>query len=221
MLFKKKYDDVEYLEEEEEKDKVYLWIIFLIASMFLFMIVIGFSYSIFNKTIKGNKVQLENEVIFNYSDGYGSKSVISLKNARDISDDVGKIQSGSGNYFDFNISGKTNGKIKKYMILLEKDEMLSTINDSDIKVYLTKVYGSMEEVLFSSIPTMNNLEEITINGKVYKVLYTSDIKEDSMMSFSDDYIFRMWIRENADDYYGKSYSLKVHVYIEGTGDLCE
>ena len=207
--------------EEEEKNKVYLWIIFLVASVFLFLIVIGFSYSIFNNRLDGNKVPICSGVIFNYSDGDGNKSTVSLKNARDISDEVGKRQSGEGNYFDFNISGNTKKMLKRYMVLLEKDEMLSTISDSDIKVYLTKVHGGMEEELSDHVLTFDELEEIVIDGKTYKVLYVNDFDKHDKNKFSDDYIFRMWIKEDASDYYGKTYSVKVHVYTEGVGELCD
>lgn len=207
--------------EEEEKNKTYLWIVFLIASVFLFLIVIGLSYSIFNNRLSGNKVPIGSGVIFNYSDSDGNKSTISLKNARDLSDEVGKRQSGEGNYFDFNVSGNTKGVLKRYMILLEKDEMLSTISDSDIKVYLTKFYSGLEEEVNIDVPTFDELEEIIIDGKTYKVLHVNDFNVNQETKFSDDYIFRMWIKKDANDYYGKSYSIKVHIYTEGVGDLCE
>lgn len=207
--------------EDEEKNRAYLWIIFLVASVFLFLIVVGFSYSIFNNRLDGNKVPICSGVIFNYSDGDGNKSTVSLKNARDLSDEVGKRQSGEGNYFDFNVSGNTKNMLKRYMILLEKDEMLSTISDSDIKVYLTKLHGGMEEELYINVPTFAELEEIVIDGKTYKVLYVNDFSKNDKSKFSDDYIFRMWIKEDADDYYGKSYSVKVHIYTEGVGELCD
>lgn len=206
---------------EEEKSKVYLWIIFLIAAVFLFLIVIGFSYSIFSNRLSGNKGPLCSGVIFNYSDGNGSKNSISIKNARDINDEVGKVQSGEGSYFDFNVSGNTKNLMKRYIILLEKDEMLSTIPDSDIKIYLTKYYGSMEKILFVNVPTYDELEDMVIDGKKYKVLYINSFDDESEYKFSDDYRLRVWIKENASDYYGKSYSVKVHIYTEGAGELCE
>lgn len=213
-------------EEEEEKERTYLWIIFLVAAMFLFIIVIGFSYSIFNNSLKGNKVPIDSGVIFNYSDGDGSKNSVNLKNARDIEDEVGKKISGENNYFDFNISGNTKNMLKRYMILLEKDENVSTILDSDIKVYLTRVNGVVEEELFLDVPTYSELEDIVIDGKTYKVLYINEFEEKenhhhNNNKFNHDYIFRMWIRENAEDYYGESYSVKVHIYTEGVGELCD
>lgn len=205
----------------EYRNGIYLWIIFLIASIFLFFIVIGFSFSVFNKRLDGNKVPICSGVIFNYSDSDGNRNSVSLKNVRDISDEVGKRQNGKNSYFDFNVSGDTKKLLKRYMILLEKDDKLSTISDADIKVYLTRLNGTMEEILFENIPTYDQLEEIVIEGKTYKVLYVNEFDKNGNNKFSDDYIFRMWIKENAEDYYGKTYSVKVHIYTEGVGELCD
>jgi len=212
--------------EEDEKERIYIWIIFLVASMLLFIVVIGFSFSLFNNSLKGNKVPISSGVIFNYSDGDGSKNSVNLKNARDIKDEVGKKISGENSYFDFNVSGNTKNMLKKYMILLEKDEVVSSIPDSDIKVYLTRVNGVVEEELVIDVPTYSELEEIVIEGKTYKVLYVNEFDEKqnhhhNENKFNHDYIFRMWIRENAEDYYGKTYSVKVHIYTEGVGELCD
>jgi len=154
-------------------------------------------------------------VVFNYSDASGSSSGISLKNASAISDVVGKKLMGEGNTFEFSVNGNVVSPKIKYYVLIETD-VLSTLPSSDVKVYLTSKTGTGEVELRSDVLTVSELKDIQMNGKNYKVLYEKYI--DKNTKFSDDYVLRMWIKENASDYYGKNYILRVDVLAEGVGE---
>lgn len=205
-----------YYEEEEEKTS-YIWLVLIIAALLLFFIVVGFTFSIYNNLLSGDKdVIHSSDILFQYSDVNGSKNGIHLVNASEMKDEVGKKLTGTDNTFEFSVSGNTRNNPCQYVIVLEKD-MDSTISSSDVKIYLTKVTGGIEEEVFETIPVYSDLEDIVIKGNKYQKLYSVSLPQEDA-SFSQDYILRMWIREGATDYYEKAYSFKVHVLAEGAGE---
>jgi len=208
-------EKLNYNLEEEEEDRRYIIIFFIIALLLLIFIVIGFTYSIFSDAIKGPAQPISAKVIFNYSNVSDEANGIHLTNASAMSDSVGKMLIGDENTFDFSITGKNNSKVKvKYYIVLEEDQS-STIDPSNVKVYLTSRKGNVEEALFEEVPIMTSLKDLRIEGKTYKILYEKVLP--SAKKFFDEYTLRMWIKEDATNYYSKNYSLKVNVYTEGVG----
>lgn len=200
---------------EEEEDRRYIVIFFIIALLLLVFIVIGFTYSIFGDAIKGPSQPISAQVIFNYSDKSDENSGIHITNASAMSDASGKMLMGDKNTFDFSISGKNYSKVKvKYYIVLEEDES-STLDPSNVKVYLTSRKGNIEEELFREVPIITSLKELNVEGKNYRVLYEKLLP--SKQKFLDEYTLRMWIKEDATNYYTKNYSLRVNVYTEGVG----
>lgn len=208
----------EEYEEEEEENRKYIWLFFIIALLLMLFIVIGFTYSLYSGTISGDVQPIGpdgSNIVFNYSDTSGSHNGISITNAEEMTDIVGKKQIGEGNVFNFSISGDTKNNNIKYYVVLKADQA-STISDKDVKVYLTSKKGNGEVEINSLVPTYDELKDITIDGETYKVLYEKKVTPNS--KFTDEYSLRMWIREGATDYYGKSYSLKVNVLAEGVGE---
>ncbi len=207
----------EYYYEEEEEQNSYIWLILIIAALLLLFIVIGFTFSVYNNLLTGPKEDITStDILFQYSDVNGSQNGISLMNASEMTDDTGRKLIGRDNTFEFSVSGNIRSNPCQYTIVLEKD-IDSTIPESDIKVYLTKITGGIEEEVFEHIPVYHELEDITIEGTQYKRLYSVSLPQEDA-SFSQDYMLRMWIREGATDYYEKAYSFKVHVLAEGTGE---
>lgn len=201
--------------DEEEEDRRYIIIFFIIALLLLIFIVIGFAYSIFGEAIKGPSQPISAQVVFNYSDKADENSGIHITNASAMSDASGKMLMGEKNTFDFSISGKNNSKMDvKYYIVLEEDES-STLDPSNVKVYLTSRKGNVEEELFQDVPIITSLKELEVEGINYRVLYEKVLP--SKEKFLDEYTLRMWIKEDATDYYSKDYSLRVNVYTEGVG----
>ncbi len=207
----KYFEEYPYIEDQGS----WIWIIFVISLFLLLFILIGITFSLFNNTIHGEKTPLY-DFVFNYSDVNGHGNGINIENANEMSDEIGKRLTGSANTFEFNVSGNTHNIMSKYIIALEENES-STIPSSDIKIYLSSVQGNIENPITQEIPICSELENIEIDGKTYKKLYTVSLPN-SVSTFSQDYILRMWIREGATDFYGKTYSLKVNVLAEGIGD---
>ena len=206
------FEEYPYIEEQGS----FIWFILIIASVLLFFILAGITYSLYDNTISGTKQPILSNIVFNYSDVNGSGNGIFLRNAREMSDVVGKRLTGTGNSFDFTVSGNVQKKSGQYMIVLETDES-STIRSEDIKIYLTKTNGSVETELFTDVPVYSSLEDITIDGVNYKKLYSVSMDQ-NVTNFSQDYTLRMWIREGAEDYFEKSYSVKVNVLAESAGE---
>lgn len=213
----------EMLEEYPyvEHHQGYIWIFLFIAAILLFFIVVGFTYSVFfDNTIRGDKTPIGTDpnITFNYSDVNGQGNRIAIENAEALSDDVGKRLLGSNYTFDFTISGKLKAKNYQYMLLLE-EVAGSTLSPDDIKIYLTKVNGSMETEVSPELPVFSSLEEVIIEGKTYKKLYFSSLPvlPSTKSRFSQDYRLRIWIKEDAENYYGQRFAVKVHVLAEKAG----
>lgn len=214
MKSNKNFEEYSYIENYQGS---YLWLILIIATFLLLFIILGVASSFYNYTIRGEKDQpVMTDILFQYSDVTGNGNGIFLEEAKEMIDDVGRRLTGAGNAFEFNVHGNPGGKASQYTIVVEADPS-STISSEDVKVYLTKVQGSVETPISEKIPTYNELENFTVNGQKYKKVYSFSFRGDEG-DFSHDYILRMWIRNGATDYYKKNYSLKVHVLAEGVGE---
>lgn len=202
----------------------YIWVVLLISVVLLFFILFGFTYSLFGNTISGEKTPIDTDpnVIFQYSDVNGSGNKIAIKNAEALSDEVGKRLIGADYTFDFTISGKAGNTNYQYIILLEKLAS-STLSDDNIKVYLTKVDGTVETEVSSEVPLYSSLEDIVIEEETYKKLYYSQfpVVPVTKSNFSQDYRLRIWIKEDAEDYYSQRFALKLHVLAEKVGEYDE
>ena len=130
-----------------------------------------------------------------------------------IPDEIGKKLTGSGKYFDFTVSGSTSNIPLRYYILLDiKDD--STLGDKNVKVYLTKVNGTIEEEILDKTYKINELDDMKFKGEENKIIYFKDLnKQDD--EFIDNYRLRIWISDDAENYFKKKYSLTVNVYGEG------
>lgn len=204
---------------EEEENRRFIIIFFIIALLLLIFIVIGFSFSMFDGSVTGPMTPItpsHGNVVFNYSDVHYGNDGIVLKNATAISDNAGKKLVGTGNVFDFSVSGNiyADGKIKYYIVLEENRN--STLEPEKVKVFLTSRNGVVEREVMNNVPTIASLKTKKINGVEYKVLYTKVLS--GREKFNNEYSLRMWIKEDAEQYYGKKYSLKVNVFAEGVSD---
>lgn len=202
------------------KNMIPFIIILIIATGLLLFITFGLSFSMFDSINKhphpgpgpGTDTDV-GQIILNYSDVNGKGPGIYIENAMPISDEVGKNLTGTGKYFDFTVSGSTSNIPLRYYILLDIDDD-STLGDKNVKVYLTKVKGTIEEEILDKTYKVNELKDMKFKGEENKIIYFKDLnKKDG--EFVDNYRLRIWISNDAKDYYNKEYSLKVHVYGEG------
>lgn len=202
----------------ETKNMIPFIIILIIATGLLLFITIGLSFSLYDSINKhphpGPGTDMEvGQIILNYSDVNGKGPGIYIENAMAIPDSVGKKLTGTGKYFDFTVSGSTSNIPLRYYILLDRQDG-STLDDNNIKVYLTRVKGTIEEEINEEAYKMSDLIIEYFNNRRNRIIYYKDIdKKDD--EFVDNYRLRIWISNDAKNYYNKKYSLKVHVYGKG------
>lgn len=160
-------------------------------------------------------VPAKDQIIFTYSDVEKGGSGINLVNAMPISDTKGKALVGSGNYFDFSVMATSKKNDLIYQILFRKDKSVSTLADSNVRIYLTKVTGNYEEEVI--LTTFSTLETKKIDGVDYYVLYQKKLTK-GISNYSDSYRLRMWVKEEATDYNDKLFKINVDVVAEQVGD---
>lgn len=202
-------NDANLKEQVKEKDGYgRVWQYLLIFAVLLFFCVFGITYT-FNKEPGGSNQEIDTgNILFGYSDINQAGNGIYLNNAMATSDTVGKIMVGNGQYFDFYVTAKTGTATIKYKLLLKKGSD-STLANSKVRVYLTSITGNYEQELL--IDDFSNLKEETINGINYYVLYEKKLGE-GLENYVDSFRYRMWVKEDAVDYYDQSFSVKIDVY---------
>ncbi len=157
----------------------------------------------------------DNLVKFYYSDTAGVGNGISIVNAVPTDDTVGKLLIGDRYYFDFNVSATTNKRPITYTIIATKDNG-STLSDSNLKVYLTKVSGANEIPLDSTfiddkVKTYNQYSNFRYDYISGKALHKETILQNTK-NYKEFYRLRIWVSDNAVNWENKDYSLKINVY---------
>ncbi len=182
----------------------------LSAIIVLITIVVAISFAAFNYLGTGEKANTINSGIINMSYSEPDNG-INLVNALPISDEQGKLLSGSLNVFDFTIEAEIVGNATiNYAITAVKGE--STVDDSAIKVYLTKVNNNLESVVLE--PTKISNLSVTTGSESYQpssgefILFNDSITN----SITDNYRLRMWVSDDYTISNGGTYTLRVNVY---------
>lgn len=194
------------ISNQEEGDKKRYWPYLFLLALLLFFCIFGITYSIYYGNNEDQEVST-GQIIFSYSDvGQASNGII-LGDAYPTMDAVGKAMVGKGQYFDFFVTASTTKTNLLYKILLNKDEQ-STLSDSKVRIYLTKVMGGYEEEVFFG--DFSDLTLENINKKQYYVLYEK-VLDKNLKDYSDSYRLRMWIKDNSENYEQQFFSIKVDV----------
>lgn len=199
-------------------------ILLFLSLIFLFG---GISYAIFDYFGEGmtNNVIQTGRIVFSYSDADNGGNGIYIENAIPISDDVGKVLSGDGEYFDFTISASTTKSNLAYEVAIQKDEH-STLPDDWVKIYLTTFEGNQENptTITSSengILTYHELENTTNDLLTGKTIYYGTVQAGEV-SYGKKFRLRMWVKEPNEQNFDysilndKYFSLKVNVAASGT-----
>ena len=136
-------------------------------------------------------------------------NAIYIDNALPMDDAQGKALTGPNKTFDFVVStGATNALTVPYEISITKVET-STLNDDEVKVYLTKEGEGVSDPI-----KLSELEESTIRPGS-KVLYKAEdvYKTTGEDAKTTNYVLRMWIAKETtiNDGTSKEYKLKVNV----------
>lgn len=192
----------------------------------LIFIFVGISYSIFIYFGEGmtNNVIETGRVVFSYSDADGGGNGISIEDAIPISDEVGKVLSGTGEYFDFNVTASTTSTDLVYEVAVLKN-VESTLSEEYVKIYLTTIIGTTETetdlTVSDDVVTYNELTDTTnplLNGKT---IYYGTVKAGEV-AYGQNFRLRMWVsvpEEVNFDYSqvnDKYFSVKVNVAATST-----
>ena len=200
-------------EKNDERRYAFFALIFLVL---LFLSTFGITVSFYKGSKSSdtpNEIVTE-KIVFTYSDVDRGGNGISIKNAVPISDTVGKAMIGKGEYFDFSVTATSTNANILYKVLARKDSV-STLKDSDIRIYLASTNGNYEKEVV--LDTFSRLKQVTIDGTDYYLLYEKTLDK-NIEKYSDFYILKMWVKEGTSDYLEKKFALKIDVIAEQVGD---
>lgn len=201
------YDKELEKEQEKEEKKVRRTFISLILVTILVLTVLGLSFATFQQGHEGGK---KNTITTqNISMNYTEQNGITIVNAVPIADSVGKLLSGTGEYFDFSISATLADNTSVRYEIAAMKEKDSTIPDENMKLYLEQqVSGSYEEAMPPTTYTPLK-EQSEIGSPVGSMKLKTVEKTESGV---DNYRLRMWIKEGATIESSQVYTVKVNVY---------
>lgn len=157
----------------------------------LVVAVIGISFAAYQATIDTNTTNsvTTGTIMVSYTE---PSNAINITDAMPLSDDNGKALSGAGKTFDFTVSTHaSNALTVPYTISLTKASG-STMEDSQVKVYLTKADGTV--VL---APTLVSDLSAATGRENTKVLATAqDVYTGAEEAKTTGYVLRIWVDEN-------------------------
>ena len=166
-------------------------VLLVIVSVFIIALISIGTYAIWNsELLTGNNSISSGQVKMSYTE----TNEIGMDNALPMKDSEGKLLT---NYFDFQVlsyiktraNDNTQRKIN-YSIVLEPITVENPLNDSEIKVYLTKVEGGTETVV---------VEPTTIDQISNYILSSQDeVFSNNKAEVITSYRLRAWIDESVD-----------------------
>ncbi len=166
-----------------------LFITILIGIAFL----ISISFAIYNIVLEGQRTHniTTNKLTFSYKEPIESLNLISYNS---LTDEEGKKQN---KYYEFTVKGTSEApEVIDYVIYLQKEEAERTFNESDLKVYLTKVENDVETEVVSPTLLSKFLEYNNISDT--KALYGSSMNLTGNLDITDTYRLRIWLKEDFD-----------------------
>ena len=202
------------------KNKKKQIIITLVAIISLIVITVGVTYAFFNYAKEGttdNTIQT-GSITFLYTEVSGVGKGISLTEAYPVADSIGKVQVGEGKVFDFKVTSniEMNSNIG-YQVTARK-KTGSTLANSAVKVYLTEVNGTEQELLLSKYSELSQTDKVDSSKFDERILYEATVPANTA-NYEKNFRLRMWVDENTDFSDGsmndKTFTLTVNVYADG------
>ena len=202
------------------KNKKKQIIITLIAIISLIVITVGVTYAFFNYSRTGttDNVVKTGGITFLYTEVSGVGKGISLTEAYPVADSIGKVQVGKGKVFDFKVTSniEMNSNIG-YQVTARK-KTGSTLANSAVKVYLTEVNGTEQELLLSKYSELSQTDKVDSSKYDERILYEATVPANTS-NYEKNFRLRMWVDENTDFSDGsmndKTFTLTVNVYADG------
>lgn len=202
------------------KNKKKQIIITLIAIISLIVITVGVTYAFFNYSRTGttDNVVKTGGITFLYTEVSGVGKGISLTEAYPVSDSIGKVRVGEGKVFDFKVTSniEMNSNIG-YQVTARK-KTGSTLANSAVKVYLTEVNGTEQELLLSKYSELDQTDKVDSSKYDERILYEGTVPANTS-NYEKNFRLRMWVSDDTDFSDGsmndKTFTLTVNVYADG------
>ena len=202
------------------KNKKKQIIITLIGIISLIVITVGVTYAFFNYSRTGttDNVVKTGGITFLYTEVSGVGKGISLTEAYPVADSIGKVQVGEGKVFDFKVTSNISMNSSIGYQVTARKKTGSTLANSAVKVYLTEVNGTEQELLLSKYSELSQTDKVDISKYDERILYEGTVPANTA-NYEKNFRLRMWVDENTDFTDGsmndKTFTLTVNVYADG------
>ena len=202
------------------KNKKKQIIITLVAIISLIVITVGVTYAFFNYAKEGttdNTIQT-GTITFLYTEVSGVGKGISLTEAYPVADSIGKVQVGEGKVFDFKVTSNISMNSNISYQVTARKKTGSTLDDSAVKVYLTEVNGTEQELLLSKYSELDQTDKVDSSKFDERILYEGTVPANTA-NYEKNFRLRMWVSDDTDFTDGsmndKTFTLTVNVYADG------
>ena len=202
------------------KNKKKQIIITLIAIISLIVITVGVTYAFFNYAKEGttDNVVKTGGITFLYTEVSGVGKGISLTEAYPVSDSIGKVQVGEGKVFDFKVTSNISMNSSIGYQVTARKKTGSTLANSAVKVYLTEVNGTEQELLLSKYSELDQTDKVDSSKYDERILYEATVPANTK-NYEKNFKLRMWVSDDTDFSDGsmndKTFTLTVNVYADG------
>ena len=195
-------------------------IVTLVAIISLIVITVGVTYAFFNYAKIGttdNTIKT-GTITFLYTEVSGVGKGISLTEAYPVTDSIGKVQVGEGKIFDFKVTSNIsmNSNIGYQVTARKKTD--STLANRAVKVYLTEVNGTEQELLLSKYSELSQTDRVDSSKFDERILYEATVPANTS-NYEKNFRLRMWVSDDTDFTDGsmndKTFTLTVNVYADG------
>ena len=202
------------------KNKKKQIIITLIAIISLIVITVGVTYAFFNYSRTGttdNVVKIGG-ITFLYTEVSGVGKGISLTDAYPVADSIGKVQTGEGKVFDFKVTSNISMNSNIDYQVTARKKTGSTLANSAVKVYLTEVNGTEQELLLSKYSELSQTDKVDSSKYDERILYEGTVPANTA-NYEKNFRLRMWVSDDTDfsdeSMNDKTFTLTVNVYADG------
>ena len=202
------------------KNKKKKIIISLIGIISLIVITVGVTYAFFNYSRTGttDNVVKTGGITFLYTEVSGVGKGISLTDAYPIADSIGKVQVGEGKVFDFKVTSNISMNSNIGYQVTARKKTGSTLANSAVKVYLTEVNGTEQELLLSKYSELDQTDKVDSSKFDERILYEATVPANTK-NYEKNFKLRMWVSDDTDFTDGsmndKTFTLIVNVYADG------
>ena len=153
-----------------------------------------------------------------YTEVSGVGKGISLTEAYPVADSIGKVQVGEGKVFDFKVTSNISMNSSIGYQVTARKKTGSTLANSAVKVYLTEVNGTEQELLLSKYSELDQTDKVDSSKFDERILYEATVPANTA-NYEKNFRLRMWVSDDTDFSDGsmndKTFTLTVNVYADG------